>query len=72
MARAPVANLWQGILPAVILMVAFFLLPIFYTLGLSLTVEGKTGLTLANYQSFLTEDRPVSYTHLTLPTILLV
>jgi spermidine/putrescine transport system permease protein len=57
MARAPVANLWQGILPAVILMVGFFLLPIIYTLSLSLTVEGQPGLTLINYQSFLTEDR---------------
>jgi len=57
MARAPVANLWQGILPAVLLMAGFFLLPILYTLGLSLTSEGQTGLTLVNYRSFLTEDR---------------
>lgn len=57
MARAPVANLWQGILPAVILMAGFFLLPILFTLGLSLTVEGQKGLTLANYHSFLTQDR---------------
>jgi spermidine/putrescine transport system permease protein len=57
MARGPVANLWQGILPAVMLMAVFFLLPILYTLGLSLTVEGQAGLTLANYHSFLTQDR---------------
>lgn len=57
MARAPVANLWQGILPAVILMAGFFLLPILFTLGLSLTVEGQKGLTVANYHSFLTQDR---------------
>ncbi len=57
MPRPPVANLWQGILPAVFLMAAFFLLPILYTLGLSLTSETAPGLTLANYQSFLTEAR---------------
>jgi spermidine/putrescine transport system permease protein len=55
MTRSPVANLWQGILPALVLMVGFFLLPILYTLGLSLTSEGTPGLTLLNYQSFLAE-----------------
>ena len=57
MACALVANLWQAILPAVLLMAGFFLLPILYTLGLSLTSEWQTGLTLVNYRSFLTEDR---------------
>ncbi len=55
MARAPVANLWQGILPALVLMAGFFLLPILYTLGLSLTTEGASGLTLANYRTFAAE-----------------
>ena len=55
MPRPPVANLWQGILPALVLMAGFFLLPILYTLGLSLTSEGAPGLTLANYRNFLAE-----------------
>jgi spermidine/putrescine transport system permease protein len=55
MTRPPVANLWQGILPALVLMAGFFLMPILYTLGLSLTAEGTPGLTLLNYQRFLAE-----------------
>ncbi len=55
MARPPVVNLWQGILPALLLMVGFFLLPVLYTLGLSLTSEGTSGLTLVNYQSFMAQ-----------------
>jgi spermidine/putrescine transport system permease protein len=55
MSRSPVANLWQGILPAMLLMAGFFLLPILYTLGLSLTAEGTSGLTLANYRTFAGE-----------------
>lgn len=55
MRRPPVANLWQGILPALVLMAGFFLLPILYTLGLSLTTEGAPGLTLDNYHRFLAE-----------------
>lgn len=55
MTRPPVANLWQGILPALVLMAGFFLLPILYTLGLSLTAEGTSGLTLANYRTFAAE-----------------
>lgn len=55
MTRPPVANLWQGILPALVLMAGFFLLPILYTLGLSLTTEGTSGLTLANYRTFAAE-----------------
>jgi spermidine/putrescine transport system permease protein len=56
MRRQPVANLWYGILPALLLVAAFFLLPILYTLGLSLTSETEGGLTLANYHRFLIED----------------
>jgi spermidine/putrescine transport system permease protein len=56
MPRPPVANLWQGILPALVLMAGFFLLPILYTLGLSLTTEGEAGLTLVNYHRFWGED----------------
>ena len=55
MPRPPVANLWQGILPALVLMAGFFLLPILYTLGLSLTSESAPGLTLANYRNFMAE-----------------
>ncbi|MBM3615773.1 MAG: ABC transporter permease [Alphaproteobacteria bacterium] len=55
MSRPPVANLWHGILPALVLMAGFFLLPILYTLGLSLTAEGTSGLTLANYRTFAAE-----------------
>ncbi|MCA3448105.1 MAG: ABC transporter permease subunit [Rhodobacter sp.] len=56
MPRPPVTNLWQGILPAMVLMAGFFLLPILYTLGLSLTTEGQAGLTLVNYHRFWGED----------------
>jgi spermidine/putrescine transport system permease protein len=38
-----------------VLMAGFFLLPILYTLGLSLTAEGTSGLTLANYRTFAGE-----------------
>ena len=55
MARPPVVNLWQGILPALVLMVGFFLLPVLYTLGLSLTTESTSSLTLVNYQSFMAQ-----------------
>lgn len=56
MPHSPVANLWQGILPALVLMAGFFLLPILYTLGLSLTTEGEAGLTLVNYHRFWGEN----------------
>ena len=55
--RAPVANLWHGILPAVILMAGFFVAPIGYTIGLSFTAAGHTGPTLANYAAFFANDR---------------
>jgi spermidine/putrescine transport system permease protein len=55
MPRPPVANLWQGILPAFALMAGFFLLPILYTLGLSLTSDVTPDLTLANYRTFAGE-----------------
>ena len=55
--RAPVSNLWYGVLPAVILMTAFFVAPIGYTVGLSLTSSGHNGLTLANYSTFFANDR---------------
>ncbi len=55
--RAPVANLWYGILPAVILMGGFFVVPIGYTIGLSLTGTDHGGLTLSNYAAFFANDR---------------
>ena len=55
--RAPVANLWHGILPAVILMAGFFLAPIGYTIGLSFTTADHGGPTLANYAAFFANDR---------------
>ncbi|MCY3875837.1 MAG: ABC transporter permease [Rhodobacteraceae bacterium] len=55
--RAPVANLWHGILPAVILMAGFFVVPIGYTIGLSFTGADHGGLTLSNYVTFFANDR---------------
>ncbi len=55
--RAPVANLWYGILPAVILMAGFFVVPIGYTIGLSFTGADHGGPTLSNYVTFFTNDR---------------
>ena len=55
--RAPVANLWYGILPAVVLMAGFFVVPIGYTVGLSFTGADRGGLTLSNYVTFFTNDR---------------
>ena len=55
--RAPVSNLWYGILPAVILMAGFFVVPIGYTIGLSFTGADHAGLTLSNYVTFFTNDR---------------
>ncbi len=55
--RAPVANLWHGILPAVILMSGFFVVPIGYTVGLSFTAADHAGPTLANYAAFFANDR---------------
>lgn len=55
--RSPVANMWYGILPAVILMAGFFVVPIGYTVGLSFTGADHGGLTLSNYVTFFTNDR---------------
>lgn len=57
--RAPVLNLWHGILPAMLLMGLFFAVPIAYTIGLSFQAEGVDGPTLANYAAFFAEDRLV-------------
>lgn len=55
--RAPVSNLWYGIVPAVVLMAAFFIVPIGYTVGLSFITADSDGLTLSNYQTFFANDR---------------
>lgn len=55
--RQPVRNLWHGALPAVLLMAAFFALPIGYTMGLSLTPIDADGLTLANYVDLFATER---------------
>ena len=55
--RAPVANLWQGIVPAVVLMAGFFIIPIGYTIGLSFT-DAETGeASLSNYATFFANER---------------
>lgn len=54
---APVSNLWYGILPAVVLMAGFFILPIGYTIGLSFTDPEASGFTLTNYATFFANDR---------------
>lgn len=57
--NAPIRNLWQGVLPALVLTVGFFAVPIGYTIGLSFQAEGVAGLTLANYATFFAEERLV-------------
>ena len=54
--RAPVRNLWHGVALAVALIAGFFVLPIGYTAGLSLTSPGIDGLTLANYETFFATE----------------
>ena len=54
---SPVANLWQGILPALVLMGAFFVVPIGYMVGLSFIGPEGGGPTLANYETFFANDR---------------
>jgi len=55
--REPVRNLWHGVLPALLLMTAFFAVPIGYTMGLSFTAAGVDGPTLTNYAHFLATER---------------
>ena len=50
--REPVRNLWHGAALAVVLIAGFFVLPIGYTAGLSLTSPGVEGPTLTNYETF--------------------
>ncbi len=54
---APVGNPWHGAAVAVALVAGFFALPILHTLSLSFTAPGTGDWTLANYRTFLTEDR---------------
>ncbi|MDE0114300.1 MAG: ABC transporter permease [Albidovulum sp.] len=54
---SPIANLWQGILPALVLMGAFFIVPIGYMVGLSFIGPEGDGPTLANYGTFFANDR---------------
>jgi spermidine/putrescine transport system permease protein len=57
--KSPVRNLWQGVLPAMLLMLGFFAVPIGYTVGLSFQAEGVVGPTLTNYATFFGEKRLV-------------
>ena len=54
--REPVRNLWHGVALAVGLIACFFVLPIGYTAGLSLTSPDVEGLTLANYATFFATE----------------
>ena len=54
--REPVRNLWHGVALAVALIACFFVLPIGYTAGLSLTSPEIEGLTLANYETFFSTE----------------
>ncbi len=58
-AGSPVSNPWIGVLPALLLMAAFFAVPILYTIGLSFSSEAQEGLTLDNYRAFFVEARLV-------------
>ena len=54
--REPVRNLWHGVALAIGLIACFFVLPIGYTAGLSLTSPDVEGLTLANYATFFATE----------------
>ena len=54
--REPVRNLWHGVALAVALIACFFVLPIGYTAGLSLTSPDVEGVTLANYATFFATE----------------
>ena len=55
--REPVANLWHGSALAVVLVAAFFAVPILHTMSLSLTSPETGEWTLANYEAFLSTER---------------
>jgi spermidine/putrescine transport system permease protein len=72
-ARSPIGNPWIGILPAGLLMLGFFLLPIIQVIGLSFfeapeTTDAARTLGLGNYVEFLTNAR---YTDALLRSVLL-
>ena len=50
--RSPAGNLWYGILPAVLLVAGFFVIPIGYTISLSVQSPETGALTLDNYRLF--------------------
>ncbi len=54
--RDPVRNLWHGVALAVGLIACFFVLPIAYTAGLSVTSPEIEGATLANYRTFFSTE----------------
>ena len=54
--REPVRNLWHGVALAVGLIACFFVLPIAYTAGLSVTSPEIDGPTLANYRTFFSTE----------------
>lgn len=50
--RSPAGNLWYGILPAVLLVAGFFIIPIGYTISLSVQSPETGAWTLDNYHLF--------------------
>lgn len=54
--RSPAGNLWYGILPAVLLVAAFFAVPIGYMGLLSMKAPGTESWTLDNYRAFFGND----------------
>ena len=54
--REPVRNLWHGVALAVGLIACFFVLPIAYTAGLSVTSPEIDGPTLANDRTFFSTE----------------
>lgn len=50
-------HLWRGILPALVLLIALFAIPIGFTVALSLQGPAEQGIGFANYQLFFSETR---------------